>query len=125
MQPMSRITILVAFCSFGGLFALAAFTRGEENQAPGTHPSVESDQVAALVDRSTGALVALKNKLTGETYSISGDQFQFETQPAVIGLGDAKLISVDVKPLAWTAKYRQGDTEVEAVYTVRHHFLEK
>ncbi len=115
-------TAIALGCLLGPLAAVAA--RAEDKPAP-LQAIVENDRMAAVVDPSTGALTALKNKRTAETYAIADDHFKFEIPNGTIALGDAKLTAFAVQPSQWTAKYRQGDADVEAVYAVRGHFMEK
>ena len=109
---------------FVRLFAADAVIRAEETPAP-PQAIVENDRLAAVVDRSTGALTALKNKLAGETYAIGVDEFQFETDSTTLRFQDAQLAALDVQPHTWKASYRQGQTTIEAVYTLGDHFLRK
>ena len=53
-----------------------ARTQGQESL------TLENSRVGLGFDRSTGTLVAIQNKLTGETYSVSGDEFAIETASA-------------------------------------------
>jgi len=109
---------------FVPLFAPAAAVRAEETPAP-PRAVVENDRLAAVVDRSTGVLAALENKLTGETYTIGEDQFEFKTDSTAIRFQDVQLAALDVRGQTWNASYRQGQTKIEAVYTLDDHFLRK
>ena len=56
--------------------------------------TLENGRLGLSFDRTTGTLVAIRNKLAGETYQVRGDEFEVEAVAFRTALGDAKLASV-------------------------------
>ncbi len=114
---MLYLKAVTRLCVVSVVVAWAALGRAAETPSSNAAGAlVETDRLAASIDPATGTLSALKNKLTGETYAIADEYFGFETADGKIALPGAKLTAIDVQPGQWTAKYRQADTDVEAVY---------
>ena len=92
-------------------------------------PSVvlENNLLGLSFERKTGTLVALQNKLTGETYHISGDEFVVEAEEFRLDFADAALTSLKLQGEALEARYQSGGTTIEVTYTLHgeNHFAEK
>jgi len=83
--------------------------------------------VGLSLDRRTGTLVALANKLTGEVYQVSGDTFAVESAAFRLDFPEVKLASLQRRGDAVTARYEGGGMTVEATYAIRgdYPFVEK
>lgn len=78
-------------------------------------------------DRAAGGLAVITNKLTGETYAVSGDAFAVETTAF-------RRTQAEMRQVAWTAtagsvtaRYADVDLTVEVAYELRpgDHFFQK
>jgi hypothetical protein len=89
--------------------------------------TLENGRLGLSVDRKTGSLVAVHNKLTGETYQVRGDEFDVEAVEFRAGLADAKLETLQREAEAVKARYQSGAVVIEVIYTLRgdSHFAEK
>ncbi|MGO8744816.1 MAG: hypothetical protein ACLQNE_02395 [Thermoguttaceae bacterium] len=81
--------------------------------------TLENGRLGLSFDRTTGTLVAIRNKLAGETYQVRGDEFEVEAVAFRTALGDAKLASVQCQPGRVTAHYQTGGLDVEVSYALR------
>ena len=103
--------------------ALLAF-----QQAPAADPlRLENGTLALHFDAASGTLAAIGNKLTGETYPVSGDAFAIETSQGTVALSDTALKSFQHDAGSVSAQYEGAGLTVE----VRHrlgagrHFIER
>ncbi|MDD5521780.1 MAG: hypothetical protein PHI84_13265 [Kiritimatiellae bacterium] len=88
---------------------------------------LENERLALRFDRNTGTLTAIQNKLTGENYSVSGDEFAVEVVDFRHDFAEAKVVSLKHRSRTLEACYRSGDMTIEVTYTLErnHHFAEK
>ena len=72
-------------------------------------------------------MLAISNKLTGETYGIVGDQFSVETTDFHVAFRDAKLVSLRQVAGRVEAMYLHDRLGIEVAYTLgpKQHFAEK
>ena len=70
--------------------------------------TLENGRLDLSLDRSTGTLVAIQNKLAGETYQVRDDLFEVEAVEFRVGLADAKLTSLERKEPVYFGVYRRG-----------------
>ena len=78
-----------------------------------------------MLDRETGCLVGLQDKVSGATYALAGDDFEIETKAGMLKRSAAKLVSLKIDPSQATAVYRLQDQDVTVSYAVPGHFVEK
>jgi len=90
-------------------------------------PRLENEKQALHFDDKSGTLKTVQNKLCGETYEVSGDEFTVETTDSRLEFRDATLTALKVRGDALEAHYRGGGVEVQVTYTLRRdrHFAEK
>ena len=69
-------------------------------------------------DGDSGTLLALSNKLTGETYGIVGDQFSVETTEFHVAFRDAKLVSLRQVVGRVEAAYSHDRLDIQVAYTL-------
>jgi hypothetical protein len=88
---------------------------------------LENGRIGLSFDRKTGVLAAIDNKLTAETYQIRGDEWDIDAVESHVAFADLKLLSLDRRDDAVTARYEGKGMTVEAAYTLRgeNHFAEK
>ncbi len=88
---------------------------------------LENDRLALRFDRKTGTLTALENKLTEETYKISGDEFAVEAVEFRLDRANAGLTSLELQGETVKAQYQGGGMTIDVTYTLgrEHHFAEK
>jgi hypothetical protein len=95
----------------------------------GADPSavLRSDTLAASVNSHTGALESIENRLTGDVYAISGDEFCVEASAWRVDFSDMKLVALTLQPGKVEARYEHPRLLVEVTYTLGdgRHFLEK
>jgi hypothetical protein len=89
--------------------------------------TLQNSRVGLKFDRSTGTLIAIENKVAGETYQVRNDQFEVEAREFRVGQADAKLTSLQQEPGAVKARYEAGAVTIEVVYALQgeNHFAEK
>lgn len=107
------------------LVCLACWT---SSQARRQEPlALENGRLRLSFDRKTGTLVAIHNKLAGETYQVQGDEFEVEAVEFRVGSAGAKLASLDHQRDAVLARYEADGMTVEVTYSLRgeNHFAEK
>lgn len=123
MRPFRLLTLacgLIA-CSVVGNQRCAA-----ENVAAGSQPLViENDCLGVQFDPHTGGITCLTNKLTGEKYPLTTDEFELDASPTPVRQRAAKLVSLDLQPQQATAVYQHGDIEIHTTYVLSGHFVEK
>jgi len=78
-------------------------------------------------DRAAGGLTAITNKLTGETYGITGDAFAVESARLRRGQAEMPQVEWTTTVSSLTARYADADLTVDIVYDLRpgDHFLQK
>lgn len=87
---------------------------------------LENNSVAACFDPSTGLLVRLVNKLSGETVAIRERGFRIEAVEFSVSPENSGLQSCEkTSPDRMRCLYASGPRTVTHTYTLRNHFLEK
>ena len=88
---------------------------------------LQNARLGLSFDRKTGTLTALENKLTGETYRVSGDEFVVEAVEFRLTFPDAALTTVELKDEVFQARYEGAGLTVDVSYTLdgENHFAEK
>jgi hypothetical protein len=88
---------------------------------------LENDRMGLHFDQGTGTLTALENKLSGETYRVSGDEFGVEAVELRLGFSDARLAAAELQDEAFRVRYESQRMTVEVTYTLagENHFAEK
>jgi hypothetical protein len=78
-------------------------------------------------DREEGGLVAVANKLTGETYAVTGDTFAVETTAFRRTQQEMRQVEWTATPTGVHARYADTDLTVEVAYELRpgEHFFQK
>jgi hypothetical protein len=78
-------------------------------------------------DREEGGLVAVANKLTGETYAVTGDTFAVETTAFRRTQQEMRQDEWTATPTGVHARYADTDLTVEVAYELRpgEHFFQK
>jgi hypothetical protein len=78
-------------------------------------------------DRNIGGLTAIANKLTGETYAVTGDTFVVETTAFRRSQAEMQKVDWTVTAESITARYADADLTVEVAYELRpgDHFFQK
>ena len=78
-------------------------------------------------DHAVGGLAAITNKLTGETYAVTGDAFAVETTVFRRTQADMRQVEWTATAERVTARYADADQTVEIVYELRpgDHFFQK
>jgi hypothetical protein len=74
---------------------------------------------ALRFDRANGSLIALRNRLTGETYEINGDAFVVEAEGFAVRQTDATVVSIECREHCLRVRYEVGPMAVEVEYTLR------
>ena len=113
----ATMTICLA-CAAGWASATA---RGQETL------TLENGCLGLSFDRSTGSLIAVQNKLTGETYRASGDEFAIEAVEFGLAFSQLKPVAVKLSGNTLSARYEAEAMHVEVAWTLRgnQHFAEK
>jgi hypothetical protein len=96
--------------------------------AQGQEPlTLENSRLGLNVDPKTGTLVAIHNKLAGETYQVRDDLFEVEAVEFRVGLAEAKLASLQREGDVLKARYAADGMTIEVTYRLRgeDHFAEK
>jgi hypothetical protein len=94
----------------------------------GAAPNVclENKSLAACFDSSTGFLVRLVNRLSGETVAIREQGFRIEAVEFSVSPENSRLQSCGkIRPDRMRCVYVSGPRTVTQTYTLRNHFLEK
>jgi hypothetical protein len=88
---------------------------------------LENNRLGLRFARATGTLEAIRNKLTGETYQVTGDRFAVEAVEFRLDFADARLTSLKQQGETLKAEYQGGGGTVDVTYTlaVDRHFAEK
>lgn len=88
---------------------------------------LENGRQGVSFDRRTGTLVAIQNKLTGETYQVDGDRFAVEAVEFQIDFSQVKLTSLKRQGETITARYQGGSMTIDVAYALAsdRHFAEK
>jgi hypothetical protein len=78
-------------------------------------------------DRQAGGLAAIINKLTGETYAVTGDAFTIETTAFRRTQGEMRQVEWCAAANAVTARYADADLTVDIAYELgpEDHFFQK
>jgi hypothetical protein len=89
--------------------------------------ALENGRLGLSFDQRTGTLTAIHNKLAGETYAVSGDEFAVEAVEFGIEFGKPKLAAVKQSGGTLDARYEADGMTVEVTYALRgeNHFAEK
>lgn len=89
--------------------------------------TLENGRVGLSFNRSTGTLIAIQNKLVGETYQVRDDSFEVEACEFRVRQADAKLTSLQQEAGAVKSRYEAGEITIEVAYTLSgdNHFAEK
>ena len=98
------------------------------HQAPAAEPlRLENDQLALCFDAASGTLAAVENKLTGETYRVSGDEFAADAVEFAVEFSQHRPAAVQLAAGTLAVRYEGEAMNVEAVWTLsrNHHFAEK
>jgi len=98
------------------------------HQALASQPlRLENDQLALCFDAASGTLNAVENKLTGETYRVSGDEFAADAVEFGVEFSQLRPAAVALAGDTLAACYEGERMNVEAVWTLsrNHHFAEK
>lgn len=88
---------------------------------------LENSQLGLTFDATSGAPVALNNKLTGESYDVAGDRVIVEAVEFRFDSSEAQVASIDKSGERFQVRYVTYALEVEVTYQLRadNHFLEK
>jgi hypothetical protein len=88
---------------------------------------LENSRVGLSFDRTTGTLAVIQNRLTGESYQVSGDKFALEAVEFRLDFADARLTSLKQQGGTLSAQYKGGGTTIHVTYTLvpGGHFAEK
>ncbi len=88
---------------------------------------LENDRLGLCFDQRTGTLTAFENKLTGETYRVSGDEFAVEAVGFRLELSEAKLSSLNLGDGVLHVRYQGDEMIADVTYTLggENHFAEK
>ncbi len=118
---MSNDFVITAVCLATLAPASAPATRGEDALV------LENERLGLRFDRKIGTLTALDNKLTGETYRVSGDKFAVEAVEFRLALSEAKVSSLKLGDRVLHVSYRGDEMTVEVTYALgaENHFVEK
>ena len=100
---------LVFWLAFSGCFP----ARGGETLR------LESPFLGLRFNRDSGTLLAINNKLTGETYGIVGDHFSVETTDFHVAFRDAKLMSLRQVAGCVEAAYSHDRLGIQVTYALK------
>jgi hypothetical protein len=110
------------------ILLLAGLVWAAPRAAPaGQSVVLENERLSLRLDRATGALVGIDNKLTGETYPVRDDRFAIEAVEFRFDSAGARLASLARDSHALTARYEGPELTVEVKYRLPpgRHFAEK
>jgi hypothetical protein len=104
-----------------GIFIAPLFGHAQESL------HLENERIGLSFEPKTGALTAIENKLTGETYQIHGDECDVDAVEFHATAADQRLVSLCRRDDVVTARYEGKGLTVEATYalTGEKHFAEK
>ena len=97
-------------------------------QAPAAEPlRLESGTLALCFDAASGTLATIENRITGETYGVSGDAFAIETSQGTVALSDTALKSLQHDGGSVSARYEGKGLTVEICHFLGsdRHFAER
>jgi len=106
----------------------ATFVLPGASEAPAEEDFVlQNSQLAARFDRGSATLAAIENKLTGETYRVSGDQFSVEAVEFRFDLLGAELSTLKCGDGLFRVRYQGDAMTADVTYTLggENHFVEK
>lgn len=88
---------------------------------------LENSQLGLTFDRTSGALIALENKLTGETYAINNDYFVVDAAEFLLDFREIPPASVDLGEYVLRARYETPYVTAEVAYQLHanSHYAEK
>jgi hypothetical protein len=110
------------------LFAAACLAgRGSEVCCAQQPLVLENARLGLTFDLRTGAVSALHNKLTGETYHVRDEGFVVEATDFRVDLAQARLVSLVREDGAVKARYEGGAMTIDVTHTLGRtsHFAEK
>jgi len=115
----ARLTVALAVCAS----LVFAARRGIGAEATRV---LENTRLALHFDAHSDTLVALHDKLTGETYRVSGDEFAMEAAEFKLDFSQVKLTSWKQQGEKVESQYRGGEMTIEVTYALgrEHHFAE-
>ncbi|MHB8863268.1 MAG: hypothetical protein ACYC6N_12735 [Pirellulaceae bacterium] len=89
--------------------------------------TLQNERMGLSFDQGTGALVAIENKLAGEQYAVSGDEFALEAVEFSRGFSQFKPGTVTLIGDTFRASYESDLVHVDVVWTLdrQHVFAEK
>jgi hypothetical protein len=118
---MSKYLLALTGCVAGFVLAAMACIEAAEPLI------LENSQLGLSFDPERGTLIALHNKLTGETYEVANDTFVVEAVEFRVGLSDVKLTSCQLDKNALKVRYEGAGMIVEVAYLLAEdrHFAEK
>jgi hypothetical protein len=79
---------------------------------------LENERLGLSFDRESGALVALRNKLTGQIYHVSDDAFAVEAEGLRADFSNSRLISLELQRESLNVRYSSGDMRIDVTYTL-------
>jgi hypothetical protein len=99
----------------------------EDTPMKNTNTILENAALRLAFDRAAGGLTAIGNKLTGETYAVSGDAFAVETTAFRRDQAEMRQVAWTATTDAVSARYADSDLTVEVAYELRpgDHFFQK
>lgn len=88
---------------------------------------LENGRLGLSFDQNTGTLAAIRNKLTGETYSVSGDRFSVAAVDFRLDFSQVRLTWLAREGESVKARYQGGPLTIDVTYTLGRdrHFAEK
>jgi hypothetical protein len=103
--------------------ALLAFQQGSAAEPL----RLDNGTLALDFDAASGTLAAIGNRLTGETYVVSGDAFAIDTSQGTVALTDTVLKSLQDDGGSVTARYEGKGLTVEVCHVLGsgRHFVER
>ena len=105
------------FCAIVTAFTWFALAVSPDALA-GEEIALQNNQVSLRFDGASGALIRIDNKLTGETYQVSGDRFAVEAVEFRLEFADAKLTSLKQQGDRLRAQYQGGGMTIDVTYTL-------
>lgn len=88
---------------------------------------LENDKLALRFDAAAGTLVAVDNKLTGETYDVIGDEIAVEASDFALEFSQLKCATVKAANDTLTAHFQSESMKLEVAWTLHpnQQFAEK
>jgi hypothetical protein len=88
---------------------------------------LENSELGLTFDATSGAPVALENKLTGESYGVVGDRVIVEAVEFRFDSSEARVASAELSGELFQVRYSTDAVEVDVTYHLRadDHFMEK